>query len=120
MHSPTVVTGWEGKMRLAAVYALATSVYLAQSSDTIFAQTLLSAMPPDCHRGPNALGVSRVVEINTSGGPAFGFEHFKEHDFLRDKEVVLTFDDGPWATNTPAVLSALAAQCAKATFFPIG
>ena len=66
------------------------------------------------------LGVSRVVEIDTSDGPGFGFEHFKEHDFLHEKEVVLTFDDGPWPHNTPAVLAALAAHCTKATFFPIG
>jgi len=69
---------------------------------------------------PDALGVGRVVEIDTTGGPGFGFEHFKQLDFLRDKEVVLTFDDGPWPTNTPAVLKALADQCTKAIFFPIG
>ena len=69
---------------------------------------------------PNALGVSRVVEIDTTGGPGFGFEHFKSHDFLREGEVVLTFDDGPWPKNTPAVLAALAAHCTKAIFFPIG
>jgi peptidoglycan/xylan/chitin deacetylase (PgdA/CDA1 family) len=68
---------------------------------------------------PNALGVSRTVEIDTTGGPGFGFEHFRQLDFLRDHEVVLTFDDGPWVT-TPAVLKALAEQCVKATFFPIG
>jgi peptidoglycan/xylan/chitin deacetylase (PgdA/CDA1 family) len=68
---------------------------------------------------PNALGVSRTVEIDTTGGPGFGFEHFKQLDFLRDHEVVLTFDDGPWPT-TPAVLKALAAECVKAIFFPIG
>ena len=28
----------------------------------------------------------------------------KQYDFLRDKEVVLTFDDGPWPGNTPAML----------------
>jgi peptidoglycan/xylan/chitin deacetylase (PgdA/CDA1 family) len=69
---------------------------------------------------PDALGVSRVVEIDTTGGPGFGLEQFKAHDFLRDNEVVLTFDDGPWPVNTPAVLKALAAQCTKAMFFPIG
>jgi peptidoglycan/xylan/chitin deacetylase (PgdA/CDA1 family) len=79
-----------------------------------------SARPaaPPCDN-PNALGVSRVVEIDTTGGPGFGFEHFKEIDFLRDHEVVLTFDDGPW-TTTPAVLKALADQCVRAVFFPIG
>jgi peptidoglycan/xylan/chitin deacetylase (PgdA/CDA1 family) len=74
----------------------------------------------NCTNNPNALGLTRIVEVDTTGGPGFGFEHFKEHDFLRAKEVVLTFDDGPWPNNTPAVLAALAAHCIKATFFPIG
>jgi peptidoglycan-N-acetylglucosamine deacetylase len=69
---------------------------------------------------PDALGVSRVVEVDTTGGPGFGFEHFKQLDFLTDKEVVLTFDDGPWPGNTPAVLKALSDQCTKAVFFSIG
>ena len=69
---------------------------------------------------PDALGVSRVVEIDATGGPGFGFEHFKQYDFLRDKEVVLTFDDGPWPGNTHAVLNALADECLRATFFEIG
>jgi peptidoglycan/xylan/chitin deacetylase (PgdA/CDA1 family) len=68
---------------------------------------------------PKALGVGRTVEIDTTGGPGFGFEHFRQHDFLRDKEVVLTFDDGPWVT-TPIVLKALAEECVRATFFAIG
>ena len=33
--------------------------------------------PLHCPGNPNALGVSRVVEIDTTGGPGFGFEHFK-------------------------------------------
>ena len=73
-----------------------------------------------CPGNPNALGVSRVVEIDTTGGPGFGFEHFKAHDFLREGEIVLTFDDGPWPRNTHAVLAALAHHCTKAIFFPIG
>lgn len=69
---------------------------------------------------PNALGVFRVVEIDTTGGPGFGFDHFKQFDFLTDKEVVLTFDDGPWPVNTPAVLKALADECTKGLFFSVG
>ncbi|HXW31020.1 MAG TPA: polysaccharide deacetylase family protein [Xanthobacteraceae bacterium] len=80
----------------------------------------LPAASGGCPGNPNALGISRVVEIDTTGGPGFGFEHFKDHDFLRANEIVLTFDDGPWPKNTPAVLEALAAHCLKATFFPIG
>jgi peptidoglycan/xylan/chitin deacetylase (PgdA/CDA1 family) len=73
-----------------------------------------------CPGNPNAVGPGRVVEVDTTGGPGFGFEHFKSHDFLRPGEVVLTFDDGPWPRNTQTVLEALAAHCVKAIFFPIG
>jgi peptidoglycan/xylan/chitin deacetylase (PgdA/CDA1 family) len=85
-----------------------------------------AANPPPAPKGtatcsnPDGLGISRVVEIDTTGGPAFGTEHFKQYDFLRDKEVVLTFDDGPWPENTPMVLKALQDNCIKATFFEIG
>ena len=68
---------------------------------------------------PDALGVSRIVVIDTTGGPGFGFLQYKQFDFLTDKEVVLTFDDGPWPT-TPAVLKALADECTKGVFFPVG
>jgi peptidoglycan/xylan/chitin deacetylase (PgdA/CDA1 family) len=78
------------------------------------------AAAPSCQGNPEALGISRTVEIDTTDGPGFGFEHFKQHDFLQPGEVVLTFDDGPWPHNTPAVLAALAANCTKALFFPIG
>ena len=76
------------------------------------------ARPPCAN--PNALGISRTVEIDTTGGPGFGFEHFKELDFLREHEVVLTFDDGPWPVNTPSVLKTLAEECTTGIFFPIG
>ena len=68
---------------------------------------------------PDALGLARTVEVDTTGGPSFGFEQYKLYDFLVMKEVVLTFDDGPWPT-THGVLEALAQQCVKAIFFPIG
>ena len=74
---------------------------------------------PACDK-PGAMGISRTVQIDTTGGPAFGSEHFKQYDFLREHEVVLTFDDGPWPGNTPAVIKALTDQCLKATFFEIG
>jgi peptidoglycan-N-acetylglucosamine deacetylase len=75
---------------------------------------------PPCAANPDGLGISRIVEIDTTGGPGFGFEHYKAYDFLQNKEVVLTFDDGPWPGTTKAVLEALGAHCTKATFFAIG
>jgi len=97
----------------------------AAQNNTMIAAPALSAPAPmpkpvaACNN-PDALGLSRVIEIDTTGGPAFGTEHFKQYDFLRDKEVALTFDDGPWPGNTPMVLKALQDNCTKATFFEIG
>src|SRR5262250_770109 len=122
---PAQVTPTEGRAPVAAVTDMnnpaAGSARAAEAPAAVAqaAAPLPSAMPASCSN-PNALGVSRVVEIDTTGGPGFGFEHFKAHDFLREGEVVLTFDDGPWPKNTPAVLAALAAHCTKAIFFPIG
>jgi len=95
---------------------LAVAVSIAAMGSSAFAAP---ATPIKCDN-PDALGVARVVQIDTTGGPGFGFEHFKAYDFLRDHEVVLTFDDGPWPWNTEHVLKALADQCTKAMFFPIG
>ncbi|MGI9521499.1 MAG: polysaccharide deacetylase family protein [Hyphomicrobiaceae bacterium] len=79
-----------------------------------------STVAADCPNNPNAIGVSRVVQIDTTGGPGFGLAQYKMHDFLQDKEVILTFDDGPQARLTDRVLAALARHCTKATFFSIG
>jgi peptidoglycan-N-acetylglucosamine deacetylase len=66
------------------------------------------------------LGVSRVVEIDTTGGPRFGLQQYQDNDFLQDGEIVLTFDDGPLRPHTAPVVDALEAQCTKATFFMVG
>ena len=113
----------ENVMRI--LLATAVTVSLLAAGATAGAQTAQAPAPAPAATqakcdNPNALGVTRVVEIDTTGGPGFGFEHFKAYDFLRDHEVVLTFDDGPWPGHTPAVLKALAEQCTKALFFPIG
>jgi peptidoglycan/xylan/chitin deacetylase (PgdA/CDA1 family) len=76
--------------------------------------------PRQSCNNPNALGIARTVEIDTTGGPGFGFQQFKDMDFLRDHEVVLTFEDGPWTDNTPMVLKALAQECTTGIFFEIG
>src|SRR3982074_1887267 len=120
-------------MRVIATFALAMSVSVAAlaaaqaqkapGSTTVAAAPAsapVTAAAPACAGNPNALGLARTVEIDTTGGPGFGFEHFKQLDFLQDKEVVLTFEDGPWPNNTPAVLKALADECTTGIFFAIG
>src|SRR6476660_10293111 len=98
---------------------------IAVSTAALLLASLLGVVTAQAQGGvqcpnPNALGIARTVEVDTTGGPGFGFEQYKMHDFLVLKEVVLTFDDGPWPGNTPAVLAALAQHCVKATFFPVG
>ena len=93
------------------------------AAKTAGAATETSALP-DARKSacanPNALGVARTVEIDTTGGPGFGMDHYKAYDFLQDKEVVLTFDDGPQVNTTRAILDALDEQCTKAIFFSLG
>jgi len=109
--------------RRPAATASAKPVPIPEDADVtavIPAKPPVRPQPKTACANPDALGVSRVVEIDTTGGPGFGFAHFKQLDFLADKEIVLTFDDGPWPVNTPSVLKALADECTKAVFFPIG
>jgi len=77
-----------------------------------------AAAAADCPA--NALGTSRVLEVDAATTPRVGLKHFSSTLPLGDKEVVLTFDDGPWPGTTPRVLDALARECVKATFFLLG
>jgi peptidoglycan-N-acetylglucosamine deacetylase len=79
-----------------------------------------AAAPGGACANPNAIGLARTVEIDTTGGPGFGFDHYKAYDFLQEKEVVLTFDDGPQVRTTKAILDALDEHCTKAIFFSLG
>ncbi|MBS0235269.1 MAG: polysaccharide deacetylase family protein [Proteobacteria bacterium] len=87
--------------------------------------TAVLALPPpearaeDASCPAGALGVSRIIEVDTTGGPWFGEPH-GDPNFLAPGEVVLTFDDGPSPNDTREVLAALAKECTKATFFMVG
>lgn len=79
------------------------------------------AVPP-CASQPELLGLSRIVEIDTSSGPRFGDQYIGRGEtlFLQDHEVILTFDDGPMRRYTQPILDALDQQCTRATFFAVG
>ena len=68
----------------------------------------------------DALGTSRVLDVDAATTPRVGLKSFPQTLPLGDHEVVLTFDDGPWPATTPKVLKALANECVLATFFLIG
>lgn len=69
---------------------------------------------------PNALGVSRTLALSAEGGFQVGLKTYPQTLALEDREVVLTFDDGPTAGTTSKILDALAKECVKATFFLVG
>ena len=72
-----------------------------------------------CAGNPDALGTSRVLTVDMST-PRVGRKHFPATLPLADKEVVLTFDDGPLPVPTNRILQALKAECVRATFFLLG
>lgn len=100
-----------------SVQAPATTPEVAPKPDA--APKPQAAAKPACDN-PNAMGISRTVQIDTTGGPGFGMSQYRDYDFLQPGEVVLTFDDGPWPVTTATVLAALKAECLQATFFNIG
>jgi peptidoglycan-N-acetylglucosamine deacetylase len=78
------------------------------------------ARAEDCPNNPNALGTSRVITVDPGQYPRVGaMEHVAALP-LSDKEVVLTFDDGPVPRYSNEILDILAAQCVRATFFLVG
>lgn len=105
-------------MRLAVPFRTARAMMFAALGGCI-AIAAPATQAQACPAGPNALGVSRTVSVDATGGPRFGAQ-YPGNDFLKPKEVVLTFDDGPSAAKTPAILKALADHCTKGTFFIVG
>jgi peptidoglycan/xylan/chitin deacetylase (PgdA/CDA1 family) len=73
----------------------------------------------ECSR-PDALGTARTLVVDAASHPRVGLKSFPQTLPLADKEVVLTFDDGPFPPTTKLILAALAQECVRATFFMIG
>ena len=69
---------------------------------------------------PGALGVSRTIVVDANEHPRVGSMQYTESLPLKDREVVLTFDDGPLPPYTNRILDTLASECVKATFFMVG
>lgn len=104
----------------AAVPSSGAAVAPALSSNAAAAQSQLPPPNQNCPGNPNALGTSRVLPIDFDQYQQLGRMQYPDSLPLNDKEVVLTFDDGPLPPSTDKVLDALAAQCVKATFFMVG
>lgn len=74
----------------------------------------------DCPGNPDAIGTSRVLTVDPVELPRIGTVQFETTLPLKDREVVLSFDDGPSPGSTDAILNELASQCVKAVFFSMG
>ena len=88
----------------------------------VFAAALTpsAALAEVCLGNSQALGTERIMEDDAKTTPRVGRKHFPTTLPLRAKELVLTFDDGPWPGTTPKVLDALKNECVRATFFLLG
>lgn len=80
---------------------------------------IVAAAEP-CPGHPDALGTERVLAVDAATTPRVGRKSFPDTLPLQRKELVLTFDDGPWPGTTPKVLDALKSECVRATFFLLG
>jgi peptidoglycan-N-acetylglucosamine deacetylase len=73
----------------------------------------------DCPN-PSALGTSRTIAVDPNEHHRLGSFQYRETLPLNDREVVITFDDGPLPPFTSHILDTLAKECVKATFFMVG
>ena len=81
----------------------------------------------DCAYDPQKTHLSRIVAVDSTSAPIYGQALNAVADRaqsrtlnLRDREIVLTFDDGPARGTTQLVLDTLEKHCVKATFFSVG
>jgi len=72
-----------------------------------------------CDGRTDVLGTERILTVDAAT-PRVGRKSFPQTLPLGPREVVLTFDDGPWPGTTPRVLDALKAECVRAAFFLVG
>ena len=66
------------------------------------------------------MGTSRTLVIDPSEHNLLGGLQYLESLPLNDKEVVITFDDGPLPPYSTRILDVLAEECVKATYFLVG
>ncbi len=79
----------------------------------------VTAHAADCPRA-GTLGTARTMVVDPAKYPRVGLKSFPQSLPLAEKEVVLTFDDGPHPPFTNRILAALERECVQATFFLIG
>ncbi|HXQ84077.1 MAG TPA: polysaccharide deacetylase family protein, partial [Xanthobacteraceae bacterium] len=90
------------------------------ASSQVSRQASAQEFTPVCPGNPNALGTSRVLAIDPADYPRLGRMQYPNSLPLADKEVVITFDDGPLPLYSNQILDILASECVKVTYFLVG
>jgi peptidoglycan/xylan/chitin deacetylase (PgdA/CDA1 family) len=119
-RSATAGSGWGMKGLRAyhkSSFAIALGAAIAVAGAFAFAG---AARAEDCPGHPDAMGTSRVLVVEPGEYSQIGIMQYHQSLPLADKEVVVTFDDGPVPRYSNAILDTLAAQCVKATYFLVG
>jgi len=104
------------RRKFAAFRFLATCLLASGVSASLIGAAVAA---PDCPN-PNALGTSRTIAVDPNEHQRLGSFQYRETLPLNDREVVITFDDGPLSPFTSHILDTLAKECVKATFFMVG
>ena len=91
------------KARTLLAVALAIAVAVASGCNLARAE--------NCPGNPNALGTSRVLALDPREYPRVGAMDHAVALPLSDKEVILTFDDGPVPRYSNQIVDILEAQC---------
>jgi peptidoglycan/xylan/chitin deacetylase (PgdA/CDA1 family) len=117
---PKRKVGLPGQCRESNYYAQGAVMIRVLAIAVATAIVPLAAVAEPCPGNNQALGTERVLGVDARTTPRVGRKHFPTTLPLRPKELVLTFDDGPWPGTTPKVLDALKAECVRATFFLLG
>ena len=91
-----------GVERQTAVAAAAPKLAALEAEAAPEPEKRVAVAKPTCNN-PNALGVSRTVQIDTMGGPGFGMSQYRDYDFLQ------FFSIGKHATWHPEVLKQVVA-----------
>lgn len=86
----------------------------------VLCSAITAVQAADCPGNPKAIGTSRTIVVDPTDHRRIGTMSYSETLPLADKEVVLTFDDGPLPPYTNQVLDILASECVKATYFIVG
>jgi peptidoglycan/xylan/chitin deacetylase (PgdA/CDA1 family) len=108
------------KVSPAAKKAISIAALTAQDVPPDHHHVSIDVPQTECPGNPDAIGLSRIIKVDTTGGFYVGATYHTKMPLLNPHEVILTFDDGPRPVTTDRVLKALKDNCTKATFFMIG